>query len=71
MAESNCTKCDCLESLRLGEYKFLQNLCNLHQDDKICSFDFTELIKEFSGFSKTPEWLKAKLINKGIDINEY
>ncbi len=57
--------------IRNDEYNFLQNLCGLHQGDRISSFDFSELIKEFCGYSKAPEYLHTNLIDQGIDINDY
>ena len=53
------------------ECRFLSNLCELHQSDKIDDFEFIELVKQFAGYSKAGNYLHEKIINRGIDVNNF
>ena len=66
-----CKECLDYKDQRVDEYIFLQNLCELHQSDKITGFEFSELVKDFTGYSKAPNYLHDDLNNRGIDINDY
>lgn len=66
-----CKECIKKDETRLDEYRFLTNLCELHQSDKIEGFEFSELIKQFAGYSSAGNYLHESLIERGIDINDY
>ena len=71
MSRITCSDCATMENIRLDEFNFLSNLGDLQQQDKISSWEFVEIVKEYSGYSRCPDYIKEDIIKRGIDINSY